>query len=304
MKVGVNILNFGPGASPSNLLRWARISEDLGYHSVMICDHVAVTEDVSPRYPEPFFDPFTSLTWLAGQTRNIKIGTTVIVLPYRNPLLMARLVANIDHLSGGRFIFGVGIGNAKLEFQALGIAHEKRGAIGNEYLSAMKALWTEDMASFNGKHVSFDQVYGPKPLQMPYPPIWVGGNSDGALRRAVKHGDAWHPILSTHAKLTNEDMPRLKQIAEKMERPVPAFCPRIRLQIGDTSLPEGERIVGNGTLDQVRSDLERLHSMGAEHVILDRYTGNPTDTIYHEYGWEMLATLANKVLDLRKESLR
>src|SRR5687767_9039486 len=101
MKVGVNILNFGPGAAPDKLLAWAQLSESLGYHSVMISDHIAITPSVRPRYSEPFFDTFMTLSWLAGQTKRVALGTTVCVLPYRHSVLTAREVANIDNFSGG-----------------------------------------------------------------------------------------------------------------------------------------------------------------------------------------------------------
>ena len=152
MQVGVNILNFGPGVGADALGRWARLAEDLGYHSIMISDHVAMTPDVRQRYPEPFFDPFATLAWMAGQTRRVQLGTTVCVLPYRHPILMARLAANIDTLSGGRFIFGVGVGNpnSRLEAEAMGVPFHRRGAMADEYLAAIKALWTQDRASFQG----------------------------------------------------------------------------------------------------------------------------------------------------------
>src|SRR5262249_13204039 len=141
VRVGVNILNFGPGANPRDLLGWAQVAEALGYHSLMISDHVAITPSVAVRYPEPFYDTFTTLAWLAGQTNRIQLGTTVVVLPYRHPILTARLVANIDQLSGGRFIFGTGVGNAADEFKALGLPHARRGSLANECLAAMLALW-------------------------------------------------------------------------------------------------------------------------------------------------------------------
>ena len=302
--MGVNILNFGAGASAPALLRWAQIAEGLGYHSVMISDHVALTADVRQRYPEPFFDPFTTLAWLAGQTRQIRLGTTVIVLPYRSPLLMARLVANIDHLSNGRFIFGVGVGGAKLEFEALGVPVSHRGAITNEYLAAMIALWTNEEASFKGRHVSFQNVAGPKPFQSPHPPIWVGGSSDGAIQRAARYGDAWHPILHTLQGVESESLPNMRRYAESAQRPLPAFCPRIRLEITAHAITNADRASGTGNLDQVRSDLETLQAMGAQHVTLDWYTGDPDSTKHHQVGWRMLSVLAEQVLDLPNKALR
>ena len=172
MKIGVNILNFGPGTNPASLGRWARLAEGLGYHLVMISDHVAVTSDVHSQYPAPFYDPFITLAWLAGVTKKVELGTTVTILPYRHPLLTARMAANIDQLSGGRFILGVGVGWAKQEFEALGIPFERRGAIANEYLAAIKKCWTSDVASHAGRHVSFHDVYtAPRPARSPHPPI-------------------------------------------------------------------------------------------------------------------------------------
>src|SRR5262245_26423447 len=192
MKIGVNLLNFGPGVTPESLARWATLAETVGYHFLMISDHVAVTPDVHARYPAPLYDPFTVLGWLAGTTRRVELGTTVIVLPYRHPLLTARMAANVDRLSGGRFIFGVGAGWARQEFAALGVPFERRGALTDDYLTAIKTLWTEDVATYKGRFVTFEEVRsGPRPARTPHPPIWVGGASDGALRRTVRHADAW-----------------------------------------------------------------------------------------------------------------
>src|SRR5262245_42977200 len=126
MKAGVNLLNWGPGVSPEALARTTALIEALGYHLVMISDHVAPTPDVAAKYPTPLYDPFTTLGWLAAATRSIELGTTVIILPYRNPVLTARMAATIDRLSGGRFIFGVGVGWAQQEFEALGVPFAPR----------------------------------------------------------------------------------------------------------------------------------------------------------------------------------
>jgi probable F420-dependent oxidoreductase len=305
MKIGVNLLNFGPGVSPEALARWATLSEALGYHFLMISDHVAVTPDVHGRYPAPIYDPFTTLGWLAGITRRVEIGTTVIVLPYRHPLEVARMAANIDRLSGGRLIFGVGVGWARQEFAALGVPFERRGAITDDYLAAIKTLWTEDVASYQGRFVSFADVRtGPRPLRSPHPPIWVGGSSDAALRRVVRHGDAWHPIRSRVAWLRDEGLPRLRAAAEREGKPVPALCPRIRLRLTDSPMPEDKRIAGEGTLDQVRADLASLESLGARYVLLDTYTDDAEATRNHEEAWRMLATLAERAIDLPAEKLR
>jgi probable F420-dependent oxidoreductase len=305
MKIGVNLLNFGPGVSPESLARWTTLAETLGYHFVMISDHVAVTPDVHARYPAPIYDPFTTLGWLAAITRRVELGTTVIVLPYRHPLETARMAANVDRLSGGRLIFGIGAGWARQEFEALGVPFERRGAMTDDYLAAIKTLWTQDMATHAGRFVSFKDVRtAPRPLRSPHPPIWVGGASDAALRRAARHGDAWHPIRSRIGWLRDEGLPRLRAIAEREAKPVPALCPRIRLRLADSPVPDDQRIAGEGTLDQVRRDLAALESLGARYVLFDTYTDDPEATRNHEAAWRMLVTLAEQVLDLGREALR
>ncbi|HMH50799.1 MAG TPA: TIGR03619 family F420-dependent LLM class oxidoreductase, partial [Candidatus Acidoferrum sp.] len=268
-------------------------------------DHVAVTPDVSGRYPAPLYEPFTLLGWLAAATRTMEIGTTVIVLPYRHPLEVARMAANVDRLSGGRLLFGVGAGWARQEFEALGVSHERRGAITNEYLAAIKTLWTNDLASFKGRFVAFDNVdTRPRPARIPHPPIWVGGASDPALRRAVRYGDAWHPIRIKIGWLRDAGLPRLREIAAKEGRPVPALCPRIRLRLTDTPMDEAQRIAGEGTLDQVRADLVALQSLGADYVLFDTYLDDPEATRHHETMWRMYTVLAEQVLDLGRQTLR
>ncbi|MDA0665003.1 MAG: TIGR03619 family F420-dependent LLM class oxidoreductase, partial [Proteobacteria bacterium] len=169
MKVGVNLINFGPSANAANLRRWAEITEALGYHMLMTSDHVTVTADVQARYPAPFHEPLTTMGWLAGITKKILIGTTVIILPYRSPLEIAGAFANIDQLSGGRCILGIGVGWAKQEFAALNVPFEKRGAMTNEYLAAIRELWTNEVASFDGEYVRFRDVRSsPRPVQDPH----------------------------------------------------------------------------------------------------------------------------------------
>jgi len=305
VRVGVNVLNFGPGATPESLAGWAELAETLGYHSVMISDHVAMTADVVARYPAPFYDPFVTLAWLARATRRVELGTTVVILPYRHPLHTARLAANIDRLSGGRFIFGVGVGWARQEFETLGVPFERRGAMSSDYLAAIKAAWTSDPASYAGPFVSFRDVHtGPRPLRAPHPPIWVGGASDAAMRRAVRLGDAWHPIRVRIPWLRDTGLSRLREIAEKEGRPVPALCPRIRLRLTDANLPDEQRIAGEGSLDQLRADLETLAALGASHVLLDTYADDAEATRDLDTPWRMLTTLAERVLDLPKETLR
>ena len=304
MKVGVNLINFGPGANADSFRRTLEISETLGYHLVMTSDHIAVTSDVAERYPAPFYEPLSTLGWLAGIT-TMEIGSTVIIVPYRSPLETAKACANIDQLSGGRFIFGVGVGWAEGEFDILGAPFNRRGAMTDEYLDAMKVLWTEDVASFEGKYVSFRDVNtAPRPVQQPHPPIWVGGPSAAAMRRAVRKGSAWHPIRITVDHLRDTDFPLLKRIADEEGKPVPDLCPRIRLRITDSSMSETERLAGEGTMDQIRRDLDELQALGCTYVLLDSFYGDVEATKNHETTWRMLAAVAEEALDLKNESVR
>jgi probable F420-dependent oxidoreductase len=305
MRVGINLINFGPGVSPESLARSAELAESLGYHLMMISDHVAITPDVQARYPAPFYDPFVTLGWLGGMTRRIELGTTVIILPYRHPLETARLAANLDRLSGGRLILGVGVGWARQEFEALGISFHQRGAMSDDYLGAIKAAWTHDVASYAGRFVSFKDVHtAPRPARAPHPPIWVGGASDAALRRAVRYGDAWHPIRIRVGWLRDTGLPRLREIALAEGRGLPALCPRIRLRLTEAPLPEAERVAGEGSLDQVHADLEALAALDARYVLLDTYADDPEATRQPEVAWRMLTTMAERVLDLPRAALR
>ena len=305
MKIGVNLINFGPGAHPQALKSWAQLAEGLGYHLIMTSDHIAVTPDVKTRYPAPFYEPISTLGWLAGITQRIEIGTTVLILPYRSILETARACANVDQLSGGRFILGVGIGWAEQEFQALGVPYHQRGAMTNEYLEALRILWSQDVATFEGRFVSFKEVNtAPRPVQSPAPPIWVGGPSDAALRRAVLWGDAWHPIRIRTDWLRKTGIPRLQEVAEREGRPMPAICPRIRLRLTETTWPDDDRVAGQGSLEQVHRDLAELEELGCSYVVLDNYFDDPEAMRHHEASWRMLSVMAERVLDLENQSVR
>ena len=305
MKLGVNLINFGPSAGPDVFQQWGRGVEGLGFHSIMISDHIAITKDVATKYPAPFYEPVSTLGWLAGVTEKIEIGTTVMIVPYRNPLETARSLTNIDHLSGGRLIFGVGIGWAEEEFAALNLPFRERGAMTNEYLTAIKKLWTEELVSFDGKYMKFSDVRAaPLPMRKPHPPIWVGGSSDAALRRTVRLGDAWHPIRFDENWLRNDGIPRLRKIADEEGEAMPAICPRIRLRIFDTPLADDDRTMGNGSLDQIRSDLASLEELGCDHVLLDTYYDEVEATRDPVISFGTVTQVAEKLFDLSRGTIR
>src|SRR6516165_12689406 len=187
----------------------------------MMSDHIAVPPDIAQTELVPFYEPFTTLSWLAGLTRRIRLGTTVLIVPYRHPLLVARMAANLNDLSGGRLVLGVGVGWARQEFDALGVAFGERGRLTDEHLLAIRAAWQDER----------DYQAGPVP-------IWIGGNSDAALRRAVRLGDAWHPLRFTPGWLAGA-LGRLTACAADQGRPQPAFMPRIALQLTDAPVTDG-----------------------------------------------------------------
>ena len=280
MRLGVNVPNFGPGTNPDVLRRWALTVEGLGFDLLMVSDHIAVTPDVAEQYPAPFYEPFTTLSWLAGLTRGIRLGTTVLIVPYRHPLLIARMAANLNDLSGGRLVLGVGVGWAREEFGALGVPFRDRGRLTDEYLLAIRAAW-QDETDYRSGHI----------------PLWIGGNSDAALRRAVRLGDAWHPLRFTPGWMA-EAAGRLTACAADQGRPAPALMPRIALRLTDApvtaSISGGDRLAGHGTIDQIMADLGQLRSLGADTVVLDPFNGDHRETTQPERAWRTLATVAER----------
>ncbi|HYY73059.1 MAG TPA: TIGR03619 family F420-dependent LLM class oxidoreductase [Candidatus Bathyarchaeia archaeon] len=305
MKAGLNLLNFASWGNPRVLQKLAEGAEGLGYHFLMISDHVAVTPDVASRYPAPFYDPFVTLAWLSGMTKKLELGTSVIIVPYRHPLQIAKLGANIDQLSGGRFIFGAGIGWAQQEFATLGVPFRKRGKLTDEYLKIIIDFWTKDVISHDGDSMKFENVQtGPRPLRSPRPPIWIGGMSDAALQRTVRFGDAWHPLQFRMDWLKNEGLPRLQKVAKTEGAPLPRLCPRIMMTITGNPLPEEQRLAGEGTIEQVRKDFQELQAIGAEYVLLDTYKGKPESMPDPDVALRTLGVLSREILDLQKQSLR
>jgi probable F420-dependent oxidoreductase len=283
VRLGVNVPNFGPGTEPGVLRCWAQTVEGLGFDLLMISDHVAVTPDVAEQYPAPFYEPFTTLAWLAGITGRVRLGTTVLIVPYRHPLLIARMAANLNDLSGGRLVLGVGAGWAAQEFGALGVPFRQRGKLTDDYLRAVRAAWADD-ADYRGGQI----------------PIWVGGNSDAGLRRAVDLGEAWHPLRFTMPWL-REAVDRMTALASEQRRPVPGLVPRIALRLAEAPVTGPGRLAGEGTIDQVLDDLAQLRLLGADTVVLDPFGGDPDETRHPEEAWQALAIVRARTRHLREQ---
>jgi len=206
MRYGFYLPTRGQTASPEALETLATRAEEWGFSSVMIADHIVFPVTIKSKYPYTVSGAFPGqgdaleqlslMAFVAGKTRSLRLISSVMILPYRNPVVTAKMLATIDVLSRGRVTVGVGVGWLREEFEALGAPDfDRRGAVSDEYLRIFKALWTQDPASYHGEFYRFDSVRClPHPVQKPHPPIWVGGHSKAALRRVARLGDGWHPV--------------------------------------------------------------------------------------------------------------
>jgi probable F420-dependent oxidoreductase len=208
-------LHVGGGAAlrtVSAIREIGQLAEELGYDGIVTGDHITIPKQIASEYPyrkqaealgyNPYavfttldwLDAFTVLALLIPVTHKVRLGTSVTIIPYRHPLEMARVVATLDVVSGGRMIFGAGIGWMAEEFCLLGVPFAERAARTQEYIAVMKEVWSKDTPHFAGKFVQIehDLYFAPQPLQKPHPPIWVGGESLPALKRVVAFGDGWH----------------------------------------------------------------------------------------------------------------
>jgi probable F420-dependent oxidoreductase len=208
MRFGLFGINLGACADPEAAVRVARAAEAAGFDSLWTGEHVVLPDPQQPPSPSapgtPFLDPAVALSFVAAHTRKILLATGIIILPQRNPLVLAKEIASLDVLSKGRAVLGIGAGYLHQEFRALGIPFERRGDRTDEYLDAIRALWTLPQPRFAGEFVSFEGIDAhPRPIQKPGPPIVVGGASPGALRRAVRRGNGWYgfamdPVTTAH----------------------------------------------------------------------------------------------------------
>jgi probable F420-dependent oxidoreductase len=222
MELGVFGLNAKAAHGPAATALLARRAEELGYESWWVGEHVVVPTGPGPRPmdpTDPMLDPLVHLAYVAAATERLRLGTGIVILPQRNPLVLAKQVASLDVLSGGRVLLGVGAGWLEAEMTAVGVPMSERGRRTDEYLAAMHALWTEEAPSYHGRHVSFDAVDAhPRPDRPDGPRIVVGGHSPAAFRRAVAHGHGWVGNGSSPDDLARH-LDGLAKAAAEVERP-------------------------------------------------------------------------------------
>jgi probable F420-dependent oxidoreductase len=268
MKFGLFGINFGPCADAQVALRVAQAAEQRGLESVWTGEHVVLPDPQvppSPAPPEaPFLDPAVALAYVAAGTTTIRLGTGIIILPQRNPLVLAKELASVDVVSRGRLIFGLGIGYLKPEFAALGIPFSHKGARSIEYLEAMRAVWTQPKPRYHGRFVNFEGINAfPRPVQQPHPPVVIGGGSPEAFRRAVEHGNGWYGFaMDTEA--TARSIEGLKMAQRQYTRPA-ALGP---LEVSVT--PAGKLDADAG---------KRFADLGVHRLIVSRRAATEADML-------------------------
>ncbi len=274
MKLGVWIPNCRHLATPALIRSTAVRAEQLGYESVWVSDHVVVPHANVVNFGQTVFDPLVTLAVLAGATSRVRLGTTVLIVPYRNPVVTAKMVSSLDALSGGRVVLGVGAGWVAAESAALGVPFAERGAMTDEYLDVMRELWTSAEPSFTGKYAQFSAlVFEPKPVQTPHPPLWVGGHSPAALRRAVRVAEAWHPINRPPGELRagRVELARLSAQSGRPSPPALTLRNDVRVLAPGAEAPPsahaGRVLAGEpaALVDQVNE----LAECGVEHLVLE-----------------------------------
>ena len=282
-----------PLATPDLVLKIALKADALRYASIFVTDHVVLpvsaARSVYPyaatgQFPggarQDYLDPLAMLGYLARATTRVRLGTSVLVIPYRHPLVVAKTLATIDVLSGGRLILGAGVGWLREEFEALGAPpFAERGTVTDEYLRVMRAAWTTDPVTFDGRYCRIDAVHAlPKPAQRAGIPVWIGGHTPAALRRAATLGDGWHPIgLRPPATLTPEEYGAgVKQLhawaAEAGRDPAAitlTFRGPMEVRSSRAKAPAGDRPPFQGTAAEVLGDLRRYEAVGVSHVVFD-----------------------------------
>jgi probable F420-dependent oxidoreductase len=249
MQLGIHLPHIGHKAGPDSIRRAAVQAEEVGFDDVWVSEHIIVPKDAAYPPTANFWDPVLTLTWAAAATSRVRLGTSVLVLPLRHPLPVAKELATLQNLSGGRVILGAGVGWLEAEFDALGVPFKERGRRMDEGIAMMRAVWSDDPVSFAGTWIAAKidrMVAQPQPIQ-PIP-IWIGGSSDAAIRRALRQ-DGWH------GSRVSPDQAGAVVKRLRAERPGKDFTVSVRM------------MVNAGTVVGVRDMLEAYRDAGVQHVL-------------------------------------
>jgi probable F420-dependent oxidoreductase len=289
VRYGILLNVRGPAATSASIVTTAVWADRLGYDTVWVSDHVVVPEQFDSQYPygpagtwnlaerQNFFEPFTTLAYIAGLTRGVRLGTGVLVAPQRNPVLMGKMLATLDALTGGRVVVGVGTGWLREEFVALGVGHlfAERAAVTDEWIHIWKTLWTAESSSYQGRFFTLPPVRAfPKPAQRPHPPIIIGGNGRRARRRAARLGNGWHPARMDLAAL-RAGIAELRTFVAAAGRRMEDLQVGVRLNL---RLDEPARGPGElaGSPAEIRAQIDELAAMGVNDLDLDVHATGPS----------------------------
>ncbi len=276
MKLGVCLPHYGRPIEVPRMLEVARRAEARGLDSVWVTDHVIVPEQTRVIYREHMLDPLAMLPWLAGVTERIALGTSVVILPYRSPIPVAKLLASVDVLSGGRLIVGAAIGWLEGEFDALGVPFKERVSRSEEALELFRTLWTQEQPQIETRRHRLDGVrFSPMPLQKPRPPLYVGGNSEGALRRVARLGDGWHATATTREAFRQgvDTLRRFWKDAGREGEPalslrIPILIDGVHRPAVDMTLIRGRHVIG-GSVAAIADELRGYQALGCGHIALE-----------------------------------
>lgn len=290
MQLGFNLPISGPTSGVRSFARLAQEGEAMGYDYLTLTDHVVLPDVSVPGYPYSESGEFmsnapterhellTATAFIAAKTSRIRLVLAVLVVPHRPAVLAAKMLSTIDVLSEGRLVVGIGAGWLKAEFDAVVTTpFAERGAVTDEYLEAFRALWTQEHAKFEGRYTNFsDLIFLPRPVQLPYPPIWVGGESGPSLRRAARFGDAWYPIGSNNKALLDTlprlaaGIGRLRKLTAEAGRDPAAVTVVFRVKrYGNAVAPvasDGERRLFSGSDADIVGDLRALAELGVTAI--------------------------------------
>ena len=271
--------NYGL-ADPQDIVDVATRAESLGFDSVWVNHHVLHAGYVLERLgSKPYYDALTVLTYVAAVTKKVRLGTSVLVLPYLNPIVLAKSLATLDVMSDGRLEVGIGVGAMKHESDSLGSDFENRGLYADESIRIMRNLWTEEDPEFKGSFFNYSSVkFSPKPVQEPWPPILIGGQGNRAMRRAARLGDGWHPNGNSPDEMASR-IEKLERISESEGRPHADLKISVRTELdvlpSDSEGPENPTV---GSKDQILSTIDAYGKLGVQEMVFSVSTDD-TDRI-------------------------